>query len=60
MRVHEGLKYNCQYCPKSFVEKRAFEHHLSVHTGVYKFTCPACAKGFNSKASYEKHYQNHV
>ena len=60
MRVHEGIKYNCNYCSKSFVEKRALQNHLSQHTGHYRFTCDVCGKGFNTKINYDKHIENHM
>ena len=55
MRSHEGLKYCCQYCGKSFVNKQTHDYHTSVHTGQYRFTCGNCSKGFNIKNIFEKH-----
>ena len=59
MRGHEGIKYHCRYCSKSFQDKRGLEDHLSQHTGKYKFTCDLCGEGFNMKYSYENHMIAH-
>ena len=59
MRSHEGLKYNCSQCPKSFVSKQNLMFHMSEHTGEYKFSCDKCGKGYNVRATFEKHLSCH-
>ena len=54
-RTHEGLRFNCQYCTKSFVKKQTYDYHQSIHTGQYRFNCAKCGKGFNDKGLFEKH-----
>ena len=55
MRIHEGLRYHCEYCSKPFVSKQKYRYHLSNHTGQYRFKCDKCEKGFNEKTVFEKH-----
>ena len=59
MRTHEGLKYQCEYCPKTFMSKKNHLYHLSSHTGEYRFFCEKCNKGFNNQNLYEKHLNSH-
>ena len=60
MRKHEGLKYHCDYCAKPFMTKKAYQYHLSAHTGKYRFTCERCNKGFNQQREYLKHIDDHA
>ena len=55
MRSHEGLKYRCEYCGKSFTRQMKLKYPMSEHTGNYRFKCDHCSKGFNSLPQYEKH-----
>ena len=55
MRIHEGLKYNCDYCLKQFISKQKCQYHLSIHTGLYRFKCSECGQGFNDTREYEMH-----
>ena len=57
MRSHEGIKYYCQYCGKSFTSKQKHDYHLSVHTGQYRFRCDKCKEGFNEKRNYSLHVE---
>ena len=59
MRSHAGLKYQCDYCDKTFVDKGKLKHHLSVHTGEYKFKCDKCNKGFNARFRFLEHIYSH-
>ena len=59
MRKHEGLRYQCDVCSKTFGKKQNLDHHKSIHTGIYRFKCEICSKGFNDKAPYEKHVMSH-
>ena len=45
MRSHEGLKYRCEYCGKSFTRQMKLKYHMSEHTGNYRFKCDHCSKG---------------
>ena len=49
MRSHEGPKFCCKYCGKSFVKKQSHDYHLYVHTGQYKFICDKCKDRCNGK-----------
>ena len=59
MRVHEGLKYHCDYWSKPFVTKQKYQYHLSIHTGQYRFKCNTCGKGFNDRSDYDRHVKSH-
>ena len=59
MRTHEGLKYQCEHCSKTFISKKGFKYHLSVHTGKYRFVCEICNQGFNNQTKYEMHVKSH-
>ena len=59
VRSHERLKYQCDQCDKTFVDKGKLKHHMSVHTGEYKFTCNKCNKCFNARFRYLQHVNSH-
>ena len=59
VRSHKGLKYQCDQCDKTFVDKGKLKHHMSVHTGEYKFTCNKCNKCFNARFRYLQHVNSH-
>ena len=59
VRSHKELKYQCDQCDKTFVDKGKLKHHMSVHTGEYKFTCNKCNKCFNAKFRYLQHVNSH-
>ena len=60
MDKHRGIKYSCEFCPKTFAKQQSRDYHRSVHTGLYRFKCEVCQKGFNEKLVYEKHVSCHV
>ena len=60
MDKHRGIKYQCEFCPKTFTSLQKREYHTSVHTGNYRFNCDICNKGFNEKDRYLKHVACHT
>ena len=60
MDRHQGVKYQCEFCPKTFTSLQMREYHTSVHTGNYRFNCDVCNKGFNEKDRYLKHAACHA
>ena len=49
MDKHQGIKYQCEYCPKTFTSLQRRDYHTSVHTGNYRLSCNICNKGFNEQ-----------
>ena len=60
MDKHQGTKYQCEFCSKTFTSPQRRDYHTSVHTGNYRFTCNLCEKGFNDKSVYEKHKKTRI
>ena len=59
VKKYIGVRYKCEYCPKTFTTVTDRERHTSVHTGVYRFSCHVCGKGFNRNDHLDKHYKLH-
>ena len=52
MDRHEGVRFMCGICSKSFARKRVYQSHLAIHTGEYKFKCDVCGQELNIKSLY--------
>ena len=60
MDKHQGIKYQCEFCEKSFAKQQSRDYHLSLHTGQYRFKREVCGKGFNVKMKYDEHMGSHM
>ena len=38
VKKYTGVRYKCEYCPKTFTTVTDRDCHTSVHTGVYRFS----------------------
>ena len=59
MDKHAGIRYQCEFCTKSFAKTQDRDNHMSVHTGIWLMKCDSCGKGFNEKRLYERHIKCH-
>ena len=59
-RGHEGKRYKCEYCDKSYSNEINLKYYLSVTTGQYRVNCTLCGKGFNEEKLYEAHFDDHT
>ena len=56
MSIHEGVKYQCERCPKKFAWKTALDSHIrDKHLFKYKMQCLKCNKTFVSKKGLDYH-----
>ncbi|KAL3858043.1 hypothetical protein ACJMK2_012659 [Sinanodonta woodiana] len=52
--------FRCNFCGKSFVEKRNRDIHIrSHHTGERPFQCPYCLMAFSDKRVLHRHKKTH-
>ena len=55
---HEGKKFNCDICSKSFMSNGNFKKHFeSAHRGK-TFKCDICPSSFREKCSLNKHIES--
>ena len=40
--VHQGLRYDCEFCEKCFPNKKKFTDHQAIHTGEKPYACSQC------------------
>ena len=57
---HEGEKYACDICKKSFSHRETLKEHMSYHisaqnTGIIQNKCEICGKEMSSKSALEAH-----
>ena len=56
MSIHEGVKYQCERCPKKFAWKTGLDNHIrDKHLFKYKMQCSKCNKTFVSKKGLDYH-----
>ena len=60
MNKHAIVRFQCNFCPKTFTSIRDRDRHGSIHTGIYKFSCEICGKGFNRNDQFNKHLSSHA
>jgi len=52
----EKLQFPCEYCEKSFINKRSYYNHLGIHKG--RTTCTVCQKMFSTTSNLGLHMRN--
>eukprot|EP00090_Calanus_glacialis_P021067 TRINITY_DN32505_c2_g1_i3.p1 TRINITY_DN32505_c2_g1~~TRINITY_DN32505_c2_g1_i3.p1 ORF type:complete len:146 (-),score=34.02 TRINITY_DN32505_c2_g1_i3:91-507(-) len=52
----EQTQFPCEYCEKSFINKRSYYNHLGIHKG--KTTCTVCQKMFSTTSNLGLHMRN--
>ena len=55
-----GKEWACDYCPKSFYKKEAFDTHIRRHKGEKPFKCDLCQKSFAEAWALTKHKRTHT
>ena len=55
-----GIRYKCEFCPKTYTTIKDRGRHTSVHTGVYKFSCVVCGKGYSRNDKLKNHHKSHL
>ncbi|KAL4710476.1 hypothetical protein ACJJTC_008878 [Scirpophaga incertulas] len=53
--THEGKKFSCSQCPKTFSQKSNLLIHSKQHTGIKDHICEVCGSGFYSQKSLVRH-----
>jgi len=59
MLLHAEKKYECRFCPRSYVTEELLKKHLETHTTALSFVCNFCMKSFRSKTELNKHKVEH-
>ena len=57
-RVHEGIKFDCEICQKSFKHKQYLKlHQKTVHEGIKEHFCeePGCGKNYPTALLLKNH-----
>lgn len=57
--AQQEKSFNCDYCTKSFRQKRDLDRHILTHTGEKPYTCHLCGKGFARKDKLIAHFRTH-
>ncbi|GBM20983.1 Zinc finger protein Gfi-1 [Araneus ventricosus] len=57
--VQPGKSFTCQFCTKSFRQKRDLDRHIFTHTGEKPYTCVVCGKDFARKDKLIAHSRTH-
>ena len=55
----ERKKFSCQFCEKSFLQKRNLLAHEMRHKGLTPFYCKTCRHYFVEKDKFDKHMSKH-
>jgi len=59
MVLHAEKKYECHYCPRSYVTEELLKKHYKTHSNTLSHNCNFCPKGFRSKSELNKHKLEH-
>nr|CAH7722312.1 unnamed protein product [Callosobruchus chinensis] len=59
LKTHNGRKYLCAFCGKSYLQSVHLKYHLWNHSGVKQFMCNQCPKSYTSITVLRKHKRKH-
>ncbi|XP_015906406.2 zinc finger protein 235-like [Parasteatoda tepidariorum] len=59
--VHKECRsFQCEICPRSFLNRAAFVAHMDAHSGVKKFACTMCDKKYKTMSNLKYHMREHT
>ncbi|GAB0089359.1 hypothetical protein DMENIID0001_038850 [Sergentomyia squamirostris] len=56
---HQPKKYQCQFCPKGFLQKHHLTNHEATHTGIRAYLCTICGTSTKSSDNLKNHMRVH-
>ena len=60
MLTHSDVRaFKCEFCGKSFKQKKNLNEHRKIHTGTFAAHCKICNKGFVQKYNLKLHNDKH-
>nr|CAI5862042.1 unnamed protein product [Callosobruchus analis] len=60
---HEGFRYECEFCDRSFKDIRLYRQHVATHSKDYiapGYRCNVCDKVIHTKSGMRKHKLAHA
>ncbi|KAJ2942596.1 hypothetical protein O0L34_g2063 [Tuta absoluta] len=55
LRLHEEVKYNCDFCGAKFLFRNEIEAHIKEHMNVRNYICDTCGKSFKRNNALSGH-----
>ena len=60
LNIHEGKKYSCKFCPKTFHQNQDLQYHERIHTGEKIYTCKYCDLKFKQSQIRNIYERDHM
>lgn len=58
-KKHNGKKFLCMCCGRTFMQSVHLKYHMQQHTGIKHFNCDKCPKSYTSSSQLKKHKTRH-
>ncbi|XP_037024763.1 zinc finger protein 391-like isoform X4 [Bradysia coprophila] len=58
--VHQSRTIDCQFCDKTFLDKKGLKNHIGIHTNERPFNCCFCGLEFTTSSGASVHRRIHL